>query len=68
VDDCGTTKPKTIGAPIVTVNTPSARARFGSARTATIQAVFVVPKSAEPVELRFSGGFSRGGVHYKFDQ
>jgi hypothetical protein len=67
-DDSGKTKTKTIGAAIVTVNNVSAPARVGSARTATIQAVFVVPKSAEPVELRFSGGFSRGGVHYKFDQ
>ncbi len=49
------------------VNNLAAPARVGGSRSALVQAVFVIPEDAEPVELRFSGGFARAGVRYVFD-
>ncbi len=47
----------------------SALHSFGTydAARAPVQAVFVVPDDARPLELRFSGGFAGGGVRYVFE-
>jgi hypothetical protein len=67
VDDDREDRTRSETASIVTVNNVVAPARVRELGTATVQAVFVVPEDAEPLELRFSGGFARGGIKYVFD-
>ena len=54
-------------AEILTVGNHTAPARVPDRARAQVQAVFVVPEDAEPLELRFSGGFAGGGVRYLFE-
>jgi hypothetical protein len=66
-DDDGEDARKSLGAALITVNNVVAPANVRERGTATVQAVFVVPEESEPVELRYRGGFSNGGVKYVFD-
>lgn len=54
-------------AEILAVGNRAAPARIPDGTRAPVQAVFVLPDDAEPLELRFSGGFAGGGVRYLFD-
>ncbi|MBK9341685.1 MAG: DUF4389 domain-containing protein [Dehalococcoidia bacterium] len=63
----GDRKTSTFSAAVIGVNNVTAPANVSAFGTATVQAVFVVPEDAEVLELRFSGGFSGGGVKYVFD-
>jgi hypothetical protein len=54
-------------AEILTVGNRTAPARIEDRARVTVQAVFVVPEDAEPLDLRFSGGFAGGGVRYLFE-
>lgn len=67
-DGDGDPAKKSERAVIVTVNDTTTPARIDGGSSVTVQAVFVIPEDAEPTELRYRGGFSRGGVKYKFDQ
>ncbi len=58
---------KSVGAAFITVNNVVAPANVRAFGTATVQAVFVIPEDAEPLELRYRGGFSDGGVKYVFE-
>ena len=58
---------KSIGAVLIGVNNLVAPAHVPAAASATVQAVFVVPAGAEPLELRFRHGFAAGGVKYVFE-
>jgi hypothetical protein len=58
---------RTVSALVIGINNVAAPANIGSGRSATVQAVFVVPSDAVPLELRFSGGFANAGVKYVFD-
>ena len=51
----------------VSVDNGAAPATLSSVSSATVQAVFVVPAEATPVQLQFSGGFAGvGGITYRF--
>lgn len=52
---------------ILTVGNRTVPARIEDRARVTVQAVFVLPEDAEPLELRFSGGFAGGGVRYLFE-
>lgn len=52
-------------AEILTVGNRSAPARIADRDRVTVQAVFVVPADAEPLELRFTGGFAGAGARYE---
>lgn len=54
-------------ADILTVGNRGAPATIPDRSTVTVQAVFVVPRDAEPLELRFSDGFAGAGIRYIFD-
>ena len=54
-------------AALIGVNNVVAPANVRAAGSATVQAVFVVPAGAEPLELRFRNGFASGGVKYVFE-
>jgi|GEM_PF-445068 len=66
-DDEGDEGERSASAEIVTVNNVVAPANVPGEGSATVQAVFVVPEDAVPLELRYRGGFSGGGVKYVFD-
>lgn len=53
------------GAELVTVGPRSAPETIGDGQTVRVRAVFVVPDTARPAELRFSFGFG-GTVRYRF--
>jgi hypothetical protein len=53
-------------AEVLTVGNRAAPARIPNRARISIQAVFVLPEDAEPLELRFSGGFAGSGVRYLF--
>ena len=56
-----------LAAVFVSVNNRAAPATVRSVASATVQAVFVVPADATPVQLQFNGGFAGvGGVTYRF--
>ncbi len=55
-----------VTAEILTVGNRSAPASIDDRDRAKIQAVFVVPADAEPLELRFTGGFAGAGARYEF--
>ena len=56
-----------LDAVFVSVNNRAAPATVRSVASATVQAVFVVPADATPVQLQFNGGFAGvGGVTYRF--
>lgn len=52
---------------ILTVDGRAAPFTVRDGSTATAYAVFVVPSDAEPLELRFSGGFAGAGIRYLFE-
>ncbi len=54
-------------AQILTAGNRSAPVSVPDRERAPVQAVFVVPDDARPLELRFSGGFAGGGVRYLFE-
>jgi hypothetical protein len=54
-------------AEVLAVSNRAAPARIPDRARAPVQAVFVLPDGAEPLELRFSGGFAGGGVRYLFE-
>ncbi len=58
---------RTVTAKILVVANTTAPVRVDTVLPVPINAVFVVPLDAEPLELRFSGGFAGGGVKYVFD-
>ena len=60
-------KIRSITAALIGVNNVVAPANVQASDSATVQAVFVVPAGAEPLELRFRHGFAAGGVKYVFD-
>ncbi|MGE3076553.1 MAG: DUF4389 domain-containing protein [Dehalococcoidia bacterium] len=62
-------KRKTIDAVVIGVNNLAAPANIPERGTATINAAFVIPADAVPLELRFRHGFAgTGGIKYVFDQ
>lgn len=58
---------KSVAAVFIGVNNVAAPAKVRGLESATIQAAFVIPADADPVQLSFRGGFSRGGIRYVFD-
>lgn len=64
VKDASETKSKTVTALILTANNSVAPVILGDSQTVRLQAVFVVPSDAEPLELRFAAQFGR--VKYEF--
>jgi len=58
---------RTVAAEILVVANTSAPVGVDTVLPLPINAVFVVPFDAEPLELRFSGGFAGGGVKYVFE-
>ncbi|MGE0601909.1 MAG: DUF4389 domain-containing protein [Dehalococcoidia bacterium] len=67
--DDGKLKTKTIDAVVIGVNNLAAPARIPERGAATINAAFVLPADAVPLELRFRHGFAgTGGIKYVFDQ
>ena len=66
-EDGRDTETRTIGAAVIGVNNVTAPANIRSGGSASVQAVFVVPEDAEPLELRFSGGFANAGIKYEFE-
>ena len=64
VKDASETKGKTVTALILTANNSVAPVILGDSQTVRLQAVFVVPSDAEPLELRFAAQFGR--VKYEF--
>ena len=58
---------ESVDAIFIGVNNRAAPANIRGFGTATVQAAFIVPEDAEPLELRFRGGFANGGVKYIFD-
>ncbi|HMO54959.1 MAG TPA: hypothetical protein PJ994_10685, partial [Tepidiformaceae bacterium] len=61
------TRTRTVSAEIVTVGSAVPPVLLSSGDATMLYAVFVVPANAEPLELRYSGGFATvGGVKYVF--
>lgn len=59
---------RNFGVEFVSVANRGAPASIASGADAIVQAVFVVPASAQPSELQFHNGFAgRGGVTYRFE-
>ncbi len=52
-------------AEILTVGNRSAPAQIDDRDRITVRAVFVLPADAEPLELRFAGGFAGAGARYE---
>ena len=66
--DDGKLKTETIGAVVIGVNNLAAPAQIPARGAATINAAFVIPADAVPLELRFRRGFAgTGGIKYVFD-
>ena len=66
-EEDGDTRTETVSAAVIAVNNKTAPTNVAASGTATVQAVFIVPEDAQVLELRFSGGFSVGGVKYVFE-
>ncbi len=66
-EEDGDTRTETVSAAVIAVNNKTAPTNVAASGTATVQAVFIVPEDAQVLELRFSGGFSDGGVKYVFE-
>jgi hypothetical protein len=66
-DEDGDQSERSVSAEIVTVNNVVAPANVPDEGTATVQAVLVIPEDAVPLELRYRGGFSGGGIKYVFE-
>lgn len=67
-EDNGKLKTKSVDAIVIGVNNLAAPAQIPERGTATINAAFVVPADAVPLELRFRHGFAgSGGIKYVFD-
>ncbi len=67
-EDGGKVKTKSVGAIVIGVNNLAAPANIPDGGSATINAAFVIPADAVPLELRFRHGFAGGGgVKYVFD-
>ena len=66
-EDGGKLKTRSIGAIVIGINNLAAPANIPDGASATINAAFVIPVDAVPLELRFRHGFAgAGGVKYVF--
>ena len=66
-DDEGVNHEVTADAVFTAVGNLAAPALVGSGGATTVEAAFIVPIDAQPLELRFRGGFAHGGVKYVFE-